>query len=142
RFFTQRFALVSMERGPMEKLRTQQGADRIVIGSYLGLFDDVLLALDEIRRSGSATATPEQWQQMEAFLRESDFPEEMIAAQRATALGEEGGRSAEVEQLVAEPVIRAIGGRQKAIERALLFGRPRDRHTMRLDDFQRRAAEL
>jgi hypothetical protein len=142
RFFTQRFALVSMERGPMDRLRTQQGADRIVVGSYLGLFDDVIAALDEVRRSGAAATSPEQWQEMEDLLRKGGIPEDLIAAQRAAALGEEQGRFLEVEELVPDHVIRAIGSNQKAAERALLFGRPRNRHAMRLADFQQRATDL
>jgi hypothetical protein len=141
RFFIQRYALVSMERGPIDKLRTQQGADRIVIGSYLGMFDDVLAALDEIRR-GSSPTSPEQWQQIEEAMIKGGLPDDLIALQRAVALGEERGSFAEVEELVPDPVIRLIGSLQKTAERALLFGRPRDRHTMRLSDFQRRAEDL
>lgn len=141
RFMTQRFALVSMERGPMDKLRNQQGADRIVVGSYLGLFDDVIGTLEEVRRAGSGV-TAEQWKTIELALRAQKIPEDLIAMQRTAALGEERGRLADVERLVPDSVISAIGGRQKAAERALLFGRPHHRHTMRLADFRRRATEL
>jgi hypothetical protein len=141
RFMTQRFALVSMERGPMDRLRTQQGADRIVIGSYLGYFPDVIGALDEVRR-GSSGVSAEQWQQMEKAMRDGGVPEELIAGQRKAALGEDQGRFADVEKLLPDAVITAVGGMQKAAERALLFGRPKNRHTMRLGDFQKRARDL
>lgn len=142
RFMTQRFALVSMERGPMDRLRTQQGADRIVVGSYLGFFPDVINALDEVRRGGAGLVDAEKWQQMEEVLRAGGIDEETIAAQRKVSLGEEQGRFAELEKLLPDAVIATIGGRQKTAERALLFGRPKNRHTMRLTDFQKRAHDL
>jgi hypothetical protein len=141
RYMVQRFALVSMERGPIERLRTQQGGDRIALGSYLGLFDDVISALDEARRTQSGV-TSEEWAQIEKTLREAHMPDELIAKQRAAALGEAQGKFAEVERLVPEPVLHVLGRRQKTAERALLFGRPHDRHTFRLVDFQRRAHDL
>jgi hypothetical protein len=142
RFMTQRFALVSMERGPMDRLRTQQGADRIVVGSYLGFFPDVINALDEVRRGGAGVVSSEKWQQMEELLRAGGIDEETLALQRKVSLGEEQGHLTEIEKLIPEAVITAIGGRQKTAERALLFGRPKNRHTMRLADFQKRARDL
>jgi hypothetical protein len=141
RFMTQRFALVALERGPMDRLRTQQGADRVVVGSYLGYFPDVIGALDEVRRGGSKMSR-ENVQEVVSALREKGLPEEIIAETQQGLLGEEEGHFAEIEQLLPEAVISEIGRRQKAAERALLFGRPRNRHTQRLANFQQRAHDL
>lgn len=141
RYMVQRFALVSMERGPIERLRTQQGGDRVALGSYLGLFDEVIGALDEARRTQSGV-TSEEWAQIEKTLRDAHMPEALIAKQRTAALGEAQGKSAEVERLVPDSVLQALGTRQKTAERALLFGRPNDRHALRLPDFQQRARDL
>jgi hypothetical protein len=118
----QHFAFVSMESGPIDKLRRQPGGDKVVTGSYLGYFPDVLAGLDEARKQ--VKGDPAQWAVIEAALRAQGIPEDIISAQRAANLGEAQGVFTEMAQHISDDVVGRIGRQQKCCERALIFNGP------------------
>lgn len=141
----QHFAFVSMESGPIEKLRRQPGGDKVVVGSYLGYFDDVMAGLDEARKQ--VKGDPGQWAVIETALRAQGIPEDIIAAQRAANLGEAQGIFAQMSQHLPATLIESIGQRQKCCERALIFNGPSPDSgdglvAESLDDYRARADEL
>lgn len=138
RFLTQTFPFVSFDRGALSKLRDQLGSDKVVIGSYLGLFDDYERALDDVRKGGGGD--PEAWKIMEEALRNAGQSEGEIAGHRKQFLGVADAAFEQLLDLVPAEVIADIGTGQKARERTLIYGGAGDLRTRRLEDFRKAAA--
>jgi hypothetical protein len=141
----QHFAFVSMESGAIDRLRRQTGGDKVVVGSYLGYFDDVMVGLDEARKQDKGD--PAQWAIVETALRAQGIPEDIIATQRANTLGEAHGVFTHMAEYLGDDVITRVGQRQKCCERALIFSGPStdggDALVVEcLDDYRQRAADL
>lgn len=138
RFLTQTFPFVSFDRGALAKLRDQPGSDKVVVGSYLGLFDDYERALDDIRKGGGGDL--DTWQLMEPALRNAGKSEDEIAEARTLYMGVASSSFDQLSQLVTEEVITGIGTGQKARERTLIYGGAGDLRLRRLADFRTAAA--
>lgn len=139
RFLTQTFPFVSFDRGALAKLRDQHGSDKVVVGSYLGLFDDYERALDDVRKGGGGD--PEMWKLMEPALRQAGKSEEEIAEARRLYMGVASAAFDQLAQLVPEDVITAIGTGQKARERTLIYGAAGGLRIHRLENFRDAAAK-
>lgn len=137
RFLTATFPFVSFDRSALARLRDQPGSEKVVIGSYLGLFDDYERALEDIRKGGGGD--PEMWKIMEIALRNAGQGEEEIAVARKQYMGVASDAAAQLERLVPEAVIDSIGKGQKARERTLIYGGAGDLRIRRIDDFRRAA---
>jgi len=138
RFLTQTFPFVSFDRGALSKLRDQPGSEKVVVGSYLGLFTDYEQALEEARRGGGGD--PEIWDLTEAALRNGGASEEIIAQARRSHFGVTSAAFQQLVDLVPEEIVASIGNGQKARERTLIYAGSGGLRTWRLADF-RRAAE-
>ena len=138
RFLTATFPFVSFDRTALARLRDQPGSEKVVIGSYLGLFDDYERALEDVRKGGGGD--PETWKIMEPALRNAGQTDEEIAAARKLYMGVASEAMTQLERLVPEGVVESVGSGQKARERTLIYGGAGELRTRRIADF-RRAAE-
>lgn len=138
RFLPQSFSFVSFDRAPLARLRDEPGSDRVIVGSYLGLFDDFERALEDARKE--RTGDPAVWQIIEQALRkDSSVTDEVIAKARRDHFGEAGDAFRELLDLVDEDVIQAMAETQGARERTLVFGGAGDLRVSRLTDFRNSA---
>lgn len=119
RFLTQTFPFVTFEEGALARLRGAPSSDKVVIGSYLGLFDDYESALAEAGGKGRGNA--ETWAIMEQALRQAGQNEEQIAEARRDYLGEASAAFQELSELVSDDVVASVGVGQRARERTLIF---------------------
>jgi len=138
RFLTQTFPFVSFDRGALSKLRDLPGSDKVVIGSYLGLFEDYERALDDVGKGGGGGA--EGWKTVEGLLRDAGQSEEEIAEHRKQYLGVGDAAFEQLLELVPADVIEEIGTGQKARERTLIYGGAGDLRIRGLEDFRKAAA--
>jgi hypothetical protein len=142
----QHFSFVALESNPIERMRTQQGGDKAVVGAYLDYFPDVIDGLDEARKQ--AKTDPDEFEREAEKLRGQGIPEDIIERLRKAELGEAQGVFAELGNHVPDAVMADLGRRQKCCERALIFNGPDPERSNegvrseRLRDFQQRAAEL
>jgi hypothetical protein len=139
RFLTQTFPFVSFDRGALSKLRDQPGSDKVVVGSYLGLFNDYERALEDVRKGGGGD--PAAWKIMEEALRNAGQSEEEIAEHRKLYMGVASEAFTQLGQLVPEDVIAGVGTGQKARERTLIYGGAGGLRIRRLEDFRKAATQ-
>lgn len=140
RFITHTLALVSFERAPRLKLERTPGADKVVVGYWLGLFDDYEGTLLDVQNEPNAEAAA-KWPEMEQMMRGNPaFSDEDIENMRKRLLGESAGLLDEVTSLVPEAVCAEVGGSQRARECTLIWAGAGHLQSSRLRDF-RKAAE-
>lgn len=140
KFITHTLSFVSFERTPRLKLAKTPGADKVVVGYWLGLFDDYEQALLDAQNEPNAEAAA-KWPEMEKMMRANPaFSDEDIDQMRKRVVGETASALAEVTALVPEGVCADIGIEQRARERTLIWSGSGNLHTWRLTDF-RKAAE-
>lgn len=139
RFLTQTFPFVSFDRGALARLRDQPGSEKVVVGTYLGLFDDYERALEDVRKGGGGD--PAAWQIMEQALRNAGQSEEEIAEHRKLYMGVASAVFEQLSGLVADDVVAGIGTGQTARERTLIYGGAGGLRTRRLHDFRGAAAK-
>ncbi len=134
RFLTQTFPFVSFDRASLARLHNEPGADKVIVGSYLGLFDDYERMLDDVRKGGGGD--PETWRIMEQALRNAGKSDDEIAENRKRVLGVADASFAELLSLVPEGVIADIGTMQKARERTLIYAGAGGLRLWRLDQLR------
>lgn len=139
RFITHTLDFVSFERAPRLKLARTPGADKVVVGYWLGLFDDYEQALLDAQHEPNAEAAA-KWPEMEQMMRGNPaFSDDDIAEMRKRVVGETAGALAAVTDLVPESVCHAVGHDQKARERTLIWSGSGNLRTWRLADFRQDA---
>lgn len=140
RFITHTLSFVSFERAPRLKLARTPNADKVIVGYWLGLFDDYEQALLDATNEPDSAASS-KWPEMEKMMRANPmFSNEDIEQMRKRVVSETAGALADVTQLVPESVCFDIGREQSARERTLIWSGAGNLRSWRLADF-RAAAE-
>jgi hypothetical protein len=139
RFLTQTFPFVSFDRASLARLHNQPGADKVVVGSYLGLFENYEEALDEVRKGGGGD--PETWKIIEQALRNAGKSEDEIDENRRRHLGVADAAFDELLNLVPEAVIQEVGNNQKARERTLVYAGVGGLRLWRLEQLRKAARD-
>jgi hypothetical protein len=137
RYIAQTFPFVSFDRTPLARLRNEPGADKVIIGSYLGFFPDFNQALEDARKA--RTGDPKTWEMMLEAFSKANVPERVIAEARRNHFGEAGDAFREIDKLVSGNVLAEIGQTQGARERTLIFGGAGNLRTRRLANFRHAA---
>lgn len=139
RFITHTLDFVSFERAPRLKLAKTPGADKVIVGYWLGLFDDYEQALLDAQNNPTSEAA-EKWPEMEKMMRLNPaFSESDIEDMRKRVVGETAGALSKVTQLVPESVCYDVGHLQRARERTLIWSGSGNLRTWRLADFRKEA---
>jgi hypothetical protein len=139
KFITHTLSFVSFERAPRLKLAKTPGADKVIVGYWLGLFDDYEQALLDAQNEPNAEAAA-KWPEMEKMMRSNPaFSDEDIEQYRKRVVGETASALAEVTEFVPESVCADIGIEQRARERTLIWSGSGNLHTWRLYDFRKAA---
>jgi hypothetical protein len=140
RFITHTLSFVSFERAPRLKLARTPGGDKVIVGYWLGLFDDYEQALLDAQSEPNSDAAA-KWPEMEKMMRLNPaFTDEDIEVMRKRVVGETASALAEVTAVVPESVCFDVGQEQRARERTLIWSGSGNLRTWRLPDF-RKAAE-
>jgi hypothetical protein len=141
RFITHTISFVSFERAPRLKLARTPGAEKVVVGYWLGMFDDYEQALLDAGNEPNAAAAA-KWPEMEKMMRANPaFGEADIEQMRKRVVGETAGALAQVADLVPESVCFEIGREQRARERTLIWSGSGNLRTWRLADFRKSAED-
>lgn len=140
RFITHTLSFVSFERAPRLKLSRTPNAEKVIVGYWLGLFDDYEQALLDAQNEPNSEAAA-KWPEMEKMMRLNPaFSEEDIAQMKKRVVPETAGALASVTDLVPDSVCFDIGREQSARERTLIWSGAGTLRSWRLSDF-REAAE-
>jgi hypothetical protein len=137
RYIPQTFSFVSFDRAPLARLREEPGAEKVIVGSFLGFFQDFNQALEDARKA--RTGNPATWEIILQALRNANAPDAIIAEARRNHFGEAGDAFREIDNLVPGEVVSEIGQSQGARERTLVFGGAGNLRTHRLTDFRQAA---
>lgn len=141
RFITHTLDFVSFEKGPRLKLTNTPGGEKVVIGYWLGLFDDYEQALVDAGNNTNADSAA-KWPEMEKMMRGNPaFSEQDIENMRKTVVGETRGALAAVTELVPESVCNVVGTSQRARERTLIWAGAGGLRRWRLNDFRQAALD-
>jgi hypothetical protein len=141
RFITHTFAFVSFERAPRLKLERTPGAEKVVVGYWLGLLDDYEQALLDAQNEPNADAAA-KWPEMERMMRENPaFTDEDVENMRKRVIDETAGALDEVTSLVSPVVCAEVGRSQRARERTLIWAGAGNLRSWCLEDFRKVAED-
>ncbi len=151
RFITHLFPFVNFDQATLRTLSKTPGADRVVVGYYLGLFDDYEQALIDVGNEPDAHLAQLFRTQMEPMMREKVKAGEMteadiLAARKRMVPGTSEAMDG-LAALVPDDVVAVVGLDQRARERTLIVAAA-DGYTApalkthRLADFEREAQDM
>lgn len=136
RFITHTFSFVSFDPQAMTRLQRAQGADRVVVGHYLGVFDDYEQAMLDASRDPAADDLTAKWRERQADMRRMGWSEEDIATM-AKRMGIDSPAAVdELAQLVPQHIVAEVFAQQRARERTLIFAGQGRLKAHRLADFR------
>lgn len=139
RFISHTLKLVTFDPTPMKTLRSVDGSEVVVVGSYLEFFsDDWKQALDEVGKDRGEAQR--KWERIRKLLELDRASPEEMESYRRDVLGASGGAFDAVEQLVADDgALHHVGSQLRARERTLIWGGT-DLSVWRMTDFREAAA--
>jgi hypothetical protein len=125
RFLTHLFAFVNFDQQTLRTLSHTPGADQVVVGYYMGLFDDYEQALIDAANEPDAHLAELFRTQMEPMMRAQveagKMTEDDIAAARKRMVPGTSEAMERLVRLVPEDIVAAVGTDQRARERTLIF---------------------
>src|SRR6266700_5331494 len=141
RFITHTFSFVSFDPQAVTRLHRTPGADRVVVGHYLGVFNDYEQAMLDVSRDLVDDELTAKWRGRQDDMRRMGWSEDDIAAM-AKRMGMDAPAAAdELARLVPQHVIDQVFGQQRARERTLIFAGQGGLKTHRLADFRDEATQ-